>query len=303
MLLQQLKLNNIRSYTDETITFPEGSTILTGDIGCGKSTILLAIEFALFGSSRTDLPSESLLRKGTTTGSIELHFKLSDKDFVIKRSLKKDKSSIKQQAGYIISNGIKKELTPVELKAEIINHLGYPEEMITKSKNYIFRYTVYTPQEEMKMILQENSEVRLDVLRKIFGIDKYKNIRDNLLLYLKKMRMEMTVLKTRIEPLEENNQQIKQLNEEKVIIIRKVEELNPSIEEIKNKLQTQQEKINLLETKQQQYLLLKQQFETKQALLKEKEQQILHFSEKELNFKQEINQLALPELNVEQIQQ
>ena len=64
MLLQQLRLQNIRSYLDETIEFPEGTTLLSGDIGSGKSTILLAIEFALFGSSRPELPAESLLRKG-----------------------------------------------------------------------------------------------------------------------------------------------------------------------------------------------------------------------------------------------
>ncbi len=37
----------IRSYVDETIEFTDSSILLTGDIGCGKSTVLLAAEFAL----------------------------------------------------------------------------------------------------------------------------------------------------------------------------------------------------------------------------------------------------------------
>ena len=51
MLLRQLRLQNIRSYLDETIDFPEGPTLLSGDIGSGKSTILSIIEFVLFGAS------------------------------------------------------------------------------------------------------------------------------------------------------------------------------------------------------------------------------------------------------------
>ena len=138
---------------------------MSGDIGSGKSTILLAIEFALFGTSRTDLPAEALLRKSSSLASVELSFTVNNKEVTIKRSLKKERNSIKQVAGHLIINGMKKDLTPVELKAEIINLLGYPEEFITKSKNYIFRYTIYTPQEEMKFVLQENPDIRLDVLR------------------------------------------------------------------------------------------------------------------------------------------
>ena len=41
MLLKSIHLENIRSYLDEKINFPSGSILLSGDVGCGKSTILL----------------------------------------------------------------------------------------------------------------------------------------------------------------------------------------------------------------------------------------------------------------------
>jgi len=49
MQLISLTLKNIRSYTDIRIDFPTGIVMLSGDIGAGKSSILLGIEFALFG--------------------------------------------------------------------------------------------------------------------------------------------------------------------------------------------------------------------------------------------------------------
>ena len=50
MKLKKIILNNIRSYENQEINFPEGSTLLSGDIGSGKTSILLGIEFALFGT-------------------------------------------------------------------------------------------------------------------------------------------------------------------------------------------------------------------------------------------------------------
>ena len=58
MILKYLKLNNIRSYLDATIRFPTVSMLLAGDIGAGKSTVLLEREFALFGIRRKHISGE-----------------------------------------------------------------------------------------------------------------------------------------------------------------------------------------------------------------------------------------------------
>ena len=50
MILESIELKNIRSYEQEQIKFPKGITLFEGDMGSGKSTILMAIEFALFGT-------------------------------------------------------------------------------------------------------------------------------------------------------------------------------------------------------------------------------------------------------------
>src|SRR3989339_1645262 len=111
MIIKSLKLNNIRSYLNNEIIFPEGSTLLSGDIGSGKSTILLAIEFALFGVKRADLSASALLRHGKKEGSVEMRFNISNKDILIKRNLKRGREDIKQETGYIIIDGIKREGT------------------------------------------------------------------------------------------------------------------------------------------------------------------------------------------------
>jgi len=61
MIFKSLKLENIRSFKNCHITFPKGITLFEGDVGSGKSSILMAIEFALFGLGNQK--GESLLRK------------------------------------------------------------------------------------------------------------------------------------------------------------------------------------------------------------------------------------------------
>lgn len=63
MKIKRITLDNIRSYEHQEITFPEGSVLLSGDIGSGKTSILLGIEFALFGLQPGQKGS-SILRNG-----------------------------------------------------------------------------------------------------------------------------------------------------------------------------------------------------------------------------------------------
>jgi len=88
MLLKSLKLHNIRSYEDQDINFPVGSVLLAGDIGSGKSTILLGIEFAIFGAKKGELPAYTLLKHGKKEGFVELRMQIANKDVIIKRILK-----------------------------------------------------------------------------------------------------------------------------------------------------------------------------------------------------------------------
>ena len=295
MLLQQIAIHNIRSYTNQIINLSEGSTVLAGDIGSGKSSLLQAAEFALFGTSRPDLPAEALLRKGCTDGYAELKFKLNNQEIIIRRHLKKDKTGIKQTSGYIIINNCKKELTAIELKAEIINLLGYPTDALNKNRNYIFRYTVYTPQEEMKQILQENPEIRLDVLRRIFNVDKYKNVRENIQIYLKQIRTTIAVLSTKLEHFEKENKYLDKVKEDKLLLEKLIEDLLPLIKELQNRIEVSKKEIELLESQQRQRRELELKFEKLKIISQQKNEHICDLELKCKNLEEELSQFAMPE--------
>jgi len=246
MIIKYVKLENIRSYTKQIIEFPEGSVLLSGDIGSGKSTILLAMEFALFGIMRS-LSGNSLLRNGKTKGSVEFKFNIEDKEIIIKRALKRQKGDVRQDSGFIIINGKKTEGTAVELKSKILDLLGYPRELITKTKSLIYRYTVYTPQEEMKQILLDDKGYRLDTLRRVFQIDKYKRIRENTQIVIREIREKTKEFSGAIFDLEEKKKQKKERDNELKNVMTKVDELKPKINAAESIIKGKKESRNQLE--------------------------------------------------------
>lgn len=247
MLLKSLRLVNIRSYTEGFIEFNQGSSLLLGDIGSGKTSILLALEFALFGFIKGDVSGSTLLRHGKSEGSVELRFSIDNDEIVIGRRLKRKKDIISQEPGYIISAGKRFEGTPIELKSKILELFGYPEELLNKNTSLIFRYTVYTPQEEMKSILFESKEERLDILRRIFNIDKYKRIRENALFYAKELRTMKRILENKIQDLEMLESSLKQKQSDSKDIEKSIIDNKRLLDEIKKSIDTKDQDIRRLQ--------------------------------------------------------
>lgn len=246
MIIKKIKLENIRSYLQEEIEFPEGSVLLSGDVGSGKSSVLLAIDFALFGLTRGILSGNALLRNGASNGSVELHLDINGKEIIIKRVLRKNENSITQDSGYILINGVKEEGSAVELKARVLELLKYSKDLLTKSKSLIYRFTVYTPQDEMKRILVEDSEERLETLRRVFDIDKYKRIRENCIVVIKKLKEQIREGELLATGLEEKKNEKSRLENE-------IEDYKKEFEEVKIELKNILVDINSFRKKLEDY--------------------------------------------------
>ncbi len=243
MFIKEIVLHNIRSYQDQKIEFSSGITLLSGDIGSGKTTILLALEFALFGLLRGKVSGSELLRHGEKHGWVTLKFSVGEKEVEITRSLRKTATSVTQSPGELSLNGLKEDLVPTELKAKILQLLGYPETFLATSTN-LFRYTVYTPQEQVKLILYEPADQRKDIIRKIFRMDKYQTIKDNLSPYVLELKNRSERLLGQADDLAELENQKKVLNDQ-------VEELKKQLPLLEKKVSEEEKNVAFLRKEKQ----------------------------------------------------
>lgn len=208
LILESIFLKNIRSYKKIEINLSPGILLFSGNVGSGKSTILMAIEFALFGLGNQR--GDSLLKKDKNSGEVELTFSIDDKQCIIKRILQRNDSTgnITQGKGTIHYNGEKLELSPAELKEEILRIIDFKEDINPRSNSNIFRYAVYTPQEEMKEIINKRADERMQTLRKAFGIEDYKTSTENAEHLIKDFKGLRNYYKGKLEQYEEIKEEI-----------------------------------------------------------------------------------------------
>jgi exonuclease SbcC len=228
MLLRSLALTNIRSYNDgEEVSFnlPEGVVLFEGDIGSGKSTLLYALEFALFGLS--DMKGAHLLSEGRKEGKVSLTFESGGTEYIVERGLKAKGDEVVQGECYISTGGEEERLSPSDLKERIISILGFNEPTHPRAESLVYRYAVFTPQEQMKEILTQNAEERLHVIRRVLGAQSYQTAAENSEMVAKKIREIGYGLKKMSEDLEEKRDEA----EEKSRAIAELESEIPRLRE------------------------------------------------------------------------
>ena len=200
MILRSLRLENIRSYAEQAVSFPLGTTLFEGGIGSGKSTILMAIEFALFG-----LGSEkggALLKAGAKRGLVSLCFEVEGKEYEVCRSLERKAKSVQQSDCSLKTEGAVLQLSASEMKEKVLDILGFNEPADPKAQSVIYRYAIFTPQEEMKAIIWMRADARLQTLRKAFRIEDYRIALDNSSTLVKSINDKSTKLDAHASDLE-----------------------------------------------------------------------------------------------------
>ncbi len=235
MILRRMELSNIRSYSEVEIEFPMGKTLFEGDIGSGKSSILMAIEFAFFG-----LGSEtggSLLKVGEKEGRVKLVFDVDGTECEITRGLVRKGERVQQTVGRVKTGEEEQDLSPTELKEKILEILKFNEAPEPKAQSRIYRYAVYTPQEAMKSILVMAPEDRLQILRRAFGIEDYRVAAANSEAIVREVKSRVRELKSAAGEVEDLKEKVASEDEGLKAAEEKVSELKTEETELSQKLE------------------------------------------------------------------
>ena len=244
MIIKQLELTNIRSHESTKIEFAEGKTLVRGDIGSGKSSIMMSIEAVLFAKDGL----KELIRKGKESGTIKLTFETKDennntKKYTVTRNLK----TTGQKPGLIVYHDEKKQkgLSARELSDEIAKILNIKQ---TKTAQEVFRYFVLAKQGELKELVEGSGKTdlkkRTGTLMTAFEMEYYNFAIANAETLGQEIRKGTQFKKG----------EIKRLDEVKDVI----QEKNDKIKKVKNDLETITKS---LKVKKENYISKNEEFE------------------------------------------
>lgn len=238
--------------------------LITGPTGSGKTTILDAITFALFGEASGDKRQTENFKSDYSNLSelcfVNLEFELKNKKYIITREPKQKKKSsrtsknsdftiVNSKAKLIFEDG--NEITGTDnVNKKIIELFG----MTYKQ----FKQIIILPQGEFQKLLESKSEEKQDIFRKIFDTNIYESFSKILSEKTKeienKIESEKLLINSYINSIDiagdENltksvSDFLSCLNSNLSILIL---DLKDNIQNLKSKIQNQKNIINLLES-------------------------------------------------------
>lgn len=154
MRFTQVKLVNFRQHEDLTVDFSPQMTAICGRNGCGKSNLLQALRFALFGGYRGGRASE--IRQGKPMGVsayVELHIEHHE-SIVVRRWLEPVDMTLH-------IGGEKIEGTPTKLSAELQSCIG--------ANKHLDEY-IFIRQRKIAAMFTETAAARSERLSSLFGV-------------------------------------------------------------------------------------------------------------------------------------
>jgi len=184
MRIEVVQLENIRSHVKSTVPFTRGFNCLVGALGCGKSSILYAIDFALFGEPM-GRSFDYLLREDADSGRITVQFTQNGRTYKLIRGIKKRGKGISQDFDAL--KLYEDETVIASMKGDAV---AEQLKSISGLDKDLWREIVWVRQEHLKELLDAAPRDRQKRLDELFGLSDYELAWSSIADYLKDYEKE-----------------------------------------------------------------------------------------------------------------
>ena len=187
MKIEIVQLDNIRSHVKSTVPFTRGFNCLVGGLGTGKSSVLYAVDFALFGEP-LGRSFEYLLREGATSAKVTVQFTQNGRTYKLTRGLKRRGKGIGQDFEEL--KLFEDETLLASMKTDAI---AEQFKAITGLDRDLYREIVWVKQEHLKELLDARPRDRQRRLDELFGLSDYETAWSNIAVYKRDYETEKRV--------------------------------------------------------------------------------------------------------------
>ncbi len=190
-MLTSLRLINWRSHEDSTFEFRPGTNLFIGMMGSGKSSVLDAISFALFGTfpllERRKLKLEDIIRLNENEATVTLEFAWDGTNYKVERKIEKKNNGTSTSADLYKDNSlIEKGTRPVTTYIESLFQIYYS----------LFTRAIYSEQNNIDYFLTLDPRRRKTEVDSLLGLDNFENARANCLSAANKIKSNKLTLES-----------------------------------------------------------------------------------------------------------
>lgn len=233
-MLKEVELENWRSHSKNKFEFSKGTNALIGMMGSGKSSVLSAISFALFGTfpalkSREITLDETIMTRPQRKqeARVKVEFNVNGDRFEVERKIERENgttlSRIKKN-GSVLDSGVRRTTELVE--------------KFLKMDYDLFSRAVYSEQNGLDYFLEIPKGQRMKKIDHLLRIDRFEKARSNVTTLINK-------LKTKSEEKENLINQIEEKED-----FSRIDELKKKIEKIESEIEEEKKRLKILEERE-----------------------------------------------------
>jgi exonuclease SbcC len=207
MVLKRIKLNNYRRFRSLELEFPENLIGIVGKNGAGKSSLIEAVGWALYGTriartDKQDMRTQSMADNSVC--SVELDFSYGGQDYRIVRKIKGRNAIV--EASLVRAGATEPEAVQERGVTEYVNHL-------LKLDYQSFLVSVFARQKELAALSSMQPEERRRSLVRLIGIDEIDAARERVRQDRKEQANYLDGLRTGLEDVKVLEERCRDLDE------------------------------------------------------------------------------------------
>lgn len=255
-MITSIELGDFLAHSNTKIDFENGVTVFVGDNGAGKSSIIDAITFALFGQ-HTRKSNKGLIKRGSNQGFAKVNFSVNGKNYEAVRkidskgTLSAKFSEIIEDERIEIAAGERKQFGE-SMTQEVEKAIGLDFEKL--------KIASIVQQGQLNSIINAKPKEFKELLNAIIGIDKLDVASESMKTVNKEFRQSIrekigyddTHIEILSRDLETYQKEIKEATPNKIQLKIRQEKSQREIEELRKKIEIESpkiDKINQLESR------------------------------------------------------
>ncbi len=245
-MIESVWLLNWRSHKDSVLEFRNGTNLLVGIMGSGKSSVLDGISFALFGTfpsvERKRVKLEDIIRFGENSARVAVELRWKDSLLKIIRKITKTKRGVASEAE-IFRDGALVEKGARAVTSKVEELLGIDYELFTRA--------IYSEQNNIDYFLTIDPRRRKGEIDSLLGLDRFERARANIVTVINRIKSNRRLLEERFdekrkkeveEGIAKKSEELKVAEAEFRKLSEKVESEGKGVEEEEKRMEKENEK-------------------------------------------------------------